>query len=249
MGVKNAWPFFSSHKLLARDQIPFTDFCASTNQRIYVDVMSVFFNKFKNAALKNNLNAFAGRLKQLFLDNLDQVWFVIDGHRSVEKWKTHFSREEKRKAILEKAARIIRSCKKRSKRCLKTGCRKRISKLLHQSFAYSFEDKIKLLDAMQSIGLNTILAPGEADVYLAKCPNVIAVTIDSDFLFIQSISVVLKAQVQGNDILVTPVLKDDLLEKLDLDRESLAILGVISGNDYSDNYKQYGLKRNYEIIR
>ena len=60
---------------------------------------------------------------------------------------------------------------------------------------------------------------------------------------------VLKAQVQGNDILVTPVLKDDLLEKLDLDRESLAILGVISGNDYSDNYKQYGLKRNYEIIR
>lgn len=130
----------------------------------------------------------------------------------------------------------------------------KMEKLLKSAKILSFQDKQNLYETLRDFfheirpGYYIHLCEGEADVHVAhlQAQKAIVISKDSDFFCHLSVACTLIPYVRDDELLVTPVKKEAILEKLDIaNEEHLAFLGVVSGNDYSSKIPYRGVKKNY----
>jgi len=72
---------------------------------------------------------------------------------------------------------------------------------------------------------------------------------DSDIFFHKNTVTWLVPKIKRGRLHVRQVIKAPALEKLGLSNNQAALLGVVSGNDYSENIKGFGISSNLKIIK
>lgn len=235
---------------------------------IWVDVLAVFFSKSKTAMLSFDHGlAFAKYLDALFssiekpnavnaVNGMEDktfcnVFFVIDGQRSEEKHRAHAERDKLLNNKLAKLDSVIKN--HQSPGVVPTAKDLgKMQRLLKESKTSDYEQKKLLFTALKKYFTNTPgryvhLCAGEADVYLAGKSDVVVLSKDSDLFCHVSVQCTLLPRIVGEELYVIPVTKAKLLDALNVKTPGhLALLGVISGIDYSANKKWHGITKNLE---
>ena len=98
-------------------------------------------------------------------------------------------------------------------------------------------------------GCNVVVAPMEADVYIAKQGGTV-VSRDSDFFIHLSIEKIVKFNMNTytRNIKLLCFERSSILEKLKLTSNCLLALGIVSGNDYSCNIPGLEIARNFKFL-
>lgn len=218
MGVQGAHPFIKkkSVKFIKYDSI--LDFASSTTNVVYLDLFGCFFYKMKKLMFLGKKEAFLHYLISILKESKNII-VVFDGARSEQKLETSLNRL----AIQEKAADKLRVCLEKSailERLSKSHYRA-LEDLLLRAYTIS-EDNIKFLkEGLVSADIKILEAPMEADVVIAKVPNVIVISIDSDFYFHKNVKTFGKFTRSG----IIAFEKKDILASLKTSTAQLVVLG------------------------
>jgi hypothetical protein len=186
-------------------------------------------------------------LKKVFGQYFKRIHILIDGRKSQQKKYAHQRRQEEKDKRLDLVETKLNAVDTREKR-FSGYLKKSISKDLKKCYSIYFQDKINLRNALLNMGFLCTIVPGEVDLECAKTANLTVITKDGDFFF-HSIDVVLILRPSRDGITFSRVKHSDLLFKLGLSDLKLKLLGILSGNDYSPNIPQLGIKRNYEMLK
>ncbi|KAF9973424.1 hypothetical protein BGZ75_001191, partial [Mortierella antarctica] len=133
-----------------------------------------------------------------------------------------------------------------------------IRRSLAKLFVLTADDKAHLRDGLVAGGVQVCLCETEADVCIARGPDLVsvddwchqrvAVSVDSDLLVYDTISAVLRPMPRQSGYGL--YLKPDILHALDLPTsQHLMLYGIVSENDYGRNVERLGLARNADIIK
>ncbi|KAF9556575.1 hypothetical protein EC968_008169, partial [Mortierella alpina] len=101
--------------------------------------------------------------------------------------------------------------------------------------------------ALEELGWFVHVCPGESDDCISTLETLIVVTSDSDYLF-RGARIVLRKDPKVHTKYTAYVLQD-LLDALELNTNEWSAVGVISGNDFADNIRNFAIARNYSIIK
>ena len=187
-------------------------------------------------------------LSNLFWDDRDRVVFLIDGLRSEEKHLAHLFRDERMTTALNSLTSTLDEIRTRERR-LNAKDHRRIRKFIGESFSISYTQKVELFQSLLQKGFKTVLCNGEADHYVSQMVDVTVLACDSDFFCHGNVTTVLEPFIQRNQLYVRSTAKVDILKQLHIREPILRALGIISGNDYSPNKRNYGVSRNLDILK
>ncbi len=73
-------------------------------------------------------------------------------------------------------------------------------------------------------------------------------TRDSDFFCHRTVATVLDTKPDRHGITVVPVNKNAILTRLGINETVWRVLGIVSGNDDSNNNSSYGVNKNLKIL-
>ncbi|KAI3659068.1 hypothetical protein MP638_002087 [Amoeboaphelidium occidentale] len=159
------------------------------------------------------------------------VIFYLDGARSKQKHNTHTLRHTARQFKVQQLNNLVDGLKPLQKSCF------RITKDHTEALRTSFE----------SIELKTVISNYEADVAIAKIisdmnddkrNSVVVVSGDSDLI------------IHNAPLVARPCFnnKTQILKCLNISSFGLIALGILSGNDYCENIKGFGLSKVHQFI-
>ncbi|KAL2728661.1 exonuclease 1 [Vespula squamosa] len=182
-------------------------------------------------------------IKMLLKYNIKPI-LVFDGRHLPAKADTESKRHEKRVIKRRQAAELIRSGQTAEGR-----------NLLRQSIDITHEIALGLIKTCQSLNIDCIVAPYEADAQLAYLnTNGIAdivITEDSDLTLFGCKRVFFKMDVNGNGLLVE---QDKLhlamdVKSTDFDIDKFRYMCILSGCDYLPSLRGIGLVKAKKFIR
>ncbi|KAG0196239.1 hypothetical protein BGX31_005523, partial [Mortierella sp. GBA43] len=174
----------------------------------------------------------------------------LDGHPCNEKKDTEERRKERRVKGLERAEKCLANLEDR----VQSGARLRkrhfadVRKNLKQGFHWSLESRRLFAEYMRGQGWNMVECPFEADPVIATdCrQGDIVVTRDSDALVYKNIETIWRPTSKGQ-MLVYDL--PAVLSSLNLTRDQLTVLGIVSKNDYESNIISLGPATNFKIVK
>jgi len=139
----------------------------------------------------------------------------------------HQVRDEKRTKELKKLAAEI--TKADGKARLSKSAWKRMRNSLRRTYRISAFQKQSLVSFLESLGLNVVVADGEADVWIARQTDSFSVlSSDSDTLFHTNVQTWFIPKIRGNVMLCSVVAKEDVLARLELLTYAFTTLGIYS---------------------
>ena len=196
MGIKSITTLKRKHQLCFNEH-KHEQFTLTSDPIIYVDLLGSFYNIITKHAATGDYSAIGRFLTRTFGELECVVVYVLDGGYTLAKHATHKARCETRERDLEKWTTMIKE-NKEMKRISKAKWKK-MEKLKKRCSRLTDEVKEELQFCLQTEHeLEVVIAPGEADVYIAQHgPNITAVSNDSDFLF-HKVNTVYAPQVRGS---------------------------------------------------
>jgi hypothetical protein len=97
------------------------------------------------------------------------------------------------------------------------------------------EDKQMIVDGLKANRVCVQVANFEADVHISLNANAVVVSSDSDYFFHQNVSKVATLNTRNKKTVVWET--NATRQTLNLPQMKLTMLGIVSGNDYSENAK------------
>jgi hypothetical protein len=97
------------------------------------------------------------------------------------------------------------------------------------------QDKSTIVEGLKAAAVIVEVAQFEADVHIAQMLNTVVVATDSDYFFHRNISQVATLNTRKKTLVVWKTQK--IRQTLNLSQAKLTMLGIVSGNDYSENPK------------
>lgn len=237
MGVKNGHAFMRKKQIEAGVADWQSFLATNANSKIYVDIMATFYWKINSFLCDGNRDGLVNYLLKKL--NYPNVVAVFDGSRSVQKAATHkkrlnssFDQMTKMESVLEK---INNDAKK-----LKSHHYRKIGKFNRALFKATVQEmdyiKMKLSEAgnyLIDVGIEVLSASFEADVGIAMIKDAVVVSADSDYFFHCNIKMVVRLNVNKETVNYWNL--EEVRSKLGLCHQQMTLLGVVSGNDYSEN--------------
>ncbi len=207
--------------------------------------------KDSKGRITSHLSGIFYRSAKLIQNNIKLVW-VFDGEKPEFKIKTIKEREALKKEALKKWVEA-----------LKVGDLKEAKKAAQATSIITEEIVEQSKKLLSYMGIPVIQAPSEGEAqcaYLCKKGFVYAVSSqDSDSLLFDSPRLVRNLSITGRRKLprqevyieVKPELIElkEVLEKLNITREQLIIIGLLVGTDYNPGIRGYGPKRALELVK
>ncbi|KAI3658639.1 hypothetical protein MP638_006421 [Amoeboaphelidium occidentale] len=257
MGIKGFSAFAKTHNLFP-EELKLNQFRANyKNREVLVDPYGSFYNLCVHFIMTQEYNGLANCMKLLF-EGLNVV-FYLDGARSKEKHHTHCMRDASRHSKIKRLEDLVHNLKPHQK--LKKSKWKSLHSLEKSCFRISKFHTESLKVALQSIGLRVVIAPFEADVAIAKLVSelnddkrnsIVVVSGDSDMVIHDA---PLFARPRFNNKFDYQSLhfrlanRTQILTRLNISSYGMIALGLLSGNDYSDNFKGFGLSKVHQFIK
>lgn len=217
-----------------------------------------------NVAAKRDPNRVGRAMAGLLSSTFDPARCVvhIDGNHTEQKRKAYTERDAKRKKAQESLKANLDTMEERSTKGKWTSKSviSQIEKGLRGIYVLTSQTK-----SMVGGGLNSTFqvcfCNGEADTCIAikfknsptttiqgRTYRKVAVSSDSDFLMYESINRVLRRNPRSHDFCLYK--KDSVVATLKLPSSAhLAVLGVVSSNDYGPNIPRHGIYRNSTILK
>lgn len=234
MGVKSAHKFFRKHKVPIESMD--WDTFVSDNQKIYVDLMATSFQLIRSKMAHGKSSELIGILTSLFKH--PGVVVVFDGDRSNEKELARLKRNEQMKKNITKHSKVNVFNQIIQKLKSKTKFRKWMATAYDKSlncYCLTSSEKQIIIDGLKENWVFVEVAKFEADVHIAQIQNAVVVSSDSDYLFHQNISKVATMNTRSKKLVVWKT--QAVRQTLNLCQAKLTFLGIVSGNDYSENPK------------
>ena len=247
MGINGAHPFLSDYKVIDRDEDIDLDTAFKKADMISLDLLGSFYMKTLSSCREKKFDSVGYHLQRVFGQYVKRINILIDGRKSQQKNFAHQKRSEEKEKKLDQVEKILNAVNNRE-RNFSSYVKKSISKNLKLSYSITYEDKIDLKNSLTNMGLKCTIVPGEVDLECAQTPNLPVITKDGDFLF-HPIAVVLIIRPSRNGVTFSRLEHSNILSKLGLTDLKFKLLGILSGNDYSPNIPQMGIKSNYEILK
>jgi hypothetical protein len=274
MGVKSAHAFFGKKKLyLTGSPVSLEGVLTLVSERangsvsgIFLDFMGCFFGLLMttyNSKCKNPLESLVYFMVTHFPPDMpvklhkdgpekslkDVLVFVFDGKRTEEKLATSIQRSKTRMKTLEKD-RIFLDQVNPKARISKIKW-DRMRKAERNAWSPTSEELERISARLQSEGYRVESAEGEADVCIAKKETALAISRDSDLFMHENVKWCAKLIIGRNRSGVSFLLmsRDHVLDTLKITNNAWTSLAIVSGNDYVNNVKQYGIGRNYVILK
>lgn len=250
MGIKRFWRFLRDRKVYdpGKTSIPFHEYMESQQTTIYVDLMATFYSQIKRAAISGRLQQFVEFLRHQFEPFRDRVVLVLDGDRTKQKHWTHSKRDQKALDALAEATKLLSKAQAKGRRPKKFYY-KNATRLFSKAFVLEPSIKRTLTSLILLTGLELVVAPGEADVYIGGIPGAVALTRDSDFLAYPNISMLLNPHFKFGTLWVIPISRYQVVQHLGLSSAFLSALAIVSGNDYCPNIYGMGVAKNLSLLR
>jgi hypothetical protein len=247
MGIIGAHSFLSEHEVINRDQDIDLDTTFKETDMICLDLLGSFYMKTLSSCRLQKYELVGYHLKRVFGQYFKRIHILIDGRKSQQKKYAHERRQEEKDKKLDRVESKLNAVYTGEKR-FSSYVKKSISKDLKACYSIKFQDKINLRNTLINMGFLCTIVSGEVDLECAKTSHLTVITKDGDFFF-HSIDVVLILRPSRDGVTFSRVKHSDILSKLDLSDLKFKLLGILSGNDYSPNIPQLGIKRNYEMLK
>jgi len=253
MGIPYLWPFVRKKGYEARLQSQFPQDPLPPGSFFRVDILGSMYSTIRRIFLKNDATMantiFEQHLRSLLLPQPTTILY-LDGLSPEEKRTTRDEREARRFTSLTNANTVLLEMEA----ILQSGGRlrkqhfRKLNKFINASFYLSTNLRIALARYLQEKGWRVVECPSEADIQIAidcKADDIV-ISGDSDSLVHSSIKTIWRPLARGGYLEYNV---PQLLEKLELSRTGLTVLGVVCKNDYTCNMKRMGLATNYEIVQ
>jgi len=253
MGIPFLWPFVKKQGYIAGLLGRFPQDSRPPDGMILVDVLGSMYPTIRRTFLKNDSMTanitFVRHLRSLQLPQPTTVLY-LDGPSPEEKRTTRDGREARRTMSLTKANTLLLEMEAilRDGRSIKKQHFRKLQKLINASFYLSNNLRMALARYLEENGWTVVECPSEADIQIAldcKAHDVV-ISGDSDSLIHPSIKTIWRPLARGGYLEYNV---PQLLDKLELSRTGLTVLGVVCKNDYTCNMKRMGLATNYEVIQ
>ena len=244
MGVPGLHQFLKKKKVKFKHFLSIENFAAeNTAGKIYIDFGSCFFQLLTSGStattIFKKIEALLNPLKSIII-------LVFDGpKRSKQKFDTSLAR---RKLVEVTLNNVLSSVEKLVPgRSLSRSKWQWVKKKVKASRMIIPEimDNVKNLLIAGNFRIQT--ADMEADVYIARIPEVHVMSSDSDFFIHKNVKAVHKLNLWKKSII--SIKRSDVMSKLALTSNQLVLYGMVNLNDYDSNVRGYGLVRNLKIIK
>jgi 5'-3' exonuclease len=189
------------------------------------------------------------RIKKLVRDRATAVLY-FDGAPALEKQHTHRQRQESRTKALNTANSNVDQFVERvnNNRRLRKQHFVNVNKNLVKAFRWDPVARQSLVAYLREREWEVVECPTEADTKIAEdcLPGDVVISTDSDMIIYSSVSTVWRPISRGRFLLYNV---DEVLSTLQLNRNQLTTLGIISHNDYNPNIYGLGIATNYGVIK
>lgn len=236
-------------------------------KKLAIDI-SPFLFKYKIIFQDRWLHSFVNLVCCLRRNNVHAV-FIYDGKAPIEKQAEKDHRRQKRDEIRDKGIALKKAVSNYEKtgeidpilmkvkkvRFLDEGIDKQsilelAEKYSNQSTSITFEDRTATRELLDKLGVPWLRAPGEAEKYaceLFKAGLVSAVVSDDTDVLAYGATMLCKLDTKTETVM--EIRQDDLLNQLDLKRESFRHLTVMLGTDFNKNIRGIGPAKAYKLIK
>ncbi|KAK3821335.1 MAG: hypothetical protein J3Q66DRAFT_426414 [Benniella sp.] len=223
----------------------------STTPVVRVDVLGAFFISIRRAYTSHAYDTAHKVVEQAIQKAGIQKTAILylDGEPTAEKLTTHSERAQKRVEAAEHAHQILLTLEDRleKRQKLHKNHFKEATKSINRCFYWTLETRRDFASYMRKNGWTMRLCRFEADVDIASdCrPGDFVISSDSDMMGYGSVGTLIRAfrgKYHCYDM-------EGVANQLQLSREQLTALAVVSKNDYNKNISSLGPKTNIKIIR
>lgn len=250
MGVKGTHRFLKKRGF---NPIVFSSPTSDSLTTIHVDLLGShyplivdhFFTKDPTVAAKLIMK----KIGEIYSTNCTVLY--LDGARTNEKQATTARRLQVREKDLKTLGSLFRLAEEKIThgRTISSSQFSTIARLSRRTFRFTEDMKNLLIATAETEGWKIIRCIGEADVHIGSLDlneNAAVISGDSDLLFYPKVSNLLRPMKNGSFHLYQ---KSDILATLRLSIPQWISVGIVSGNDYEDNVRGFGIWTNCKLIK
>ena len=255
MGVKDLWQFVHYKGYFAETFGTVSAAVAhgdAAPSRVLVDLQAAFFGKIRYAYSHHQSTAAHQMLQRAILKaglTAESATLYVDGAVPVEKMATHQERAKKGRdsRIQAKEHLVALQERVRENKAVHKHHFQAVIKHALNGFRWPREERAAFVQYMRDQGWNVVECQFEADVTIARdsTENDVVLSIDSDYFAYSTVHTIVRP-FRGK---FRKYRVAEVLGHLELSRDQLTALCVVSQNDYTSNITQLGPKTNMKIIR
>ncbi|KAF9940244.1 hypothetical protein BGZ67_008010 [Mortierella alpina] len=253
MGVVGLWPLFKKrgYEPEFRQHVPL-DLSKNDGTVCRVDIQGTFFMTIRSTYIRHP-PALAHQIMEREISKMvpkERSVLYLDGAQAKEKETTHAKRLKTRQDSAAQAEELLAELQQRilnNERVRKWRFQD-LKKCTNKVFYWSLQSRIEFADYLQQHGWQVQVAITEADLAIARAcgPGDIVISKDSDMAIYGTVHRICRP-ISGGRFLVYDL--QDVVATLNISREQLRVLGVVSRNDYNSNVPTLGSATNFKLVK
>ncbi|KAF9980874.1 hypothetical protein BGZ75_007881, partial [Mortierella antarctica] len=253
MGVVGLWPLFKKrgYEPQFRQHVPL-DLSKNDGTVCRVDIQGTFFMTIRSTYIRHP-PALAHQIMEREISKMvpkERSVLYLDGAQAKEKETTHAKRLKTRQDSAAQAEELLAELQQRilnNERVRKWRFQD-LKKCTNKVFYWSLQSRIEFADYLQQHGWQVQVAITEADLAIARAcgPGDIVISKHSDMAIYGTVHRICRP-ISGGRFLVYDL--QDVVATLNISREQLRVLGVVSRNDYNSNVPTLGSATNFKLVK